>query len=157
MRAASLDRRVRSEARELVREARAALARQPALRDTPELDLAASEPERALAAGDRRRLRRALVTLDAMVDERVEHGPRSLVREVGELIVTAVVIALFLRAFVVEAFTIPSSSMYPTLEINDRIVVNKFAYGIRIPWTEIKLFARSPQRGEVIVFDQPCQ
>src|SRR5262249_47779294 len=53
---------------------------------------------------------------------------------------------------------IPSSSMYPTLEINDHIFVNKFIYGIRIPFTTIKLFEwRKPKRGEVIVFIQPCE
>ena len=61
-----------------------------------------------------------------------------------------------LRAFVIEAFKIPSSSMYPTLEINDHIFVNKFIYGVRIPWTSTKLFERGPDRGEVIVFIYPC-
>jgi signal peptidase I len=59
---------------------------------------------------------------------------------------------------VIEAFKIPSSSMYPTLEIGDHIFVNKFIYGVRIPWTSTKLFElRGPKRGEVIVFMQPCQ
>jgi signal peptidase I len=48
--------------------------------------------------------------------------------------------------------------MYPTLEIGDHIFVNKFIYGIRIPWTSTKLFEiRTPKRGEVIVFIQPCE
>jgi signal peptidase I len=58
---------------------------------------------------------------------------------------------------VIEAFKIPSSSMYPTLEIGDHIFVNKFIYGIRVPWTNIKFFElRPPHRGEVIVFKYPC-
>jgi signal peptidase I len=48
--------------------------------------------------------------------------------------------------------------MYPTLEIGDHIFVNKFIYGVRIPWTSTKLFElRGPKHGEVIVFMQPCQ
>jgi signal peptidase I len=48
--------------------------------------------------------------------------------------------------------------MYPTLEINDHIFVNKFIYGLRIPFTTVKLFEwRKPARGEVIVFIQPCE
>jgi len=59
---------------------------------------------------------------------------------------------------VIEAFKIPSSSMYPTLEIGDHIFVNKFIYGLRIPYTSTKfLELRGPRRGEVIVFMQPCQ
>ena len=52
---------------------------------------------------------------------------------------------LALRAFVIEAFKIPSSSMYPTLEIGDHIFVNKFIYGVRIPWTTTKLFEPTHQ------------
>jgi signal peptidase I len=48
--------------------------------------------------------------------------------------------------------------MLPTLQIGDHIFVNKFIYGLRIPWTDTKLFQwRSPRRGEVIVFEQPCE
>jgi signal peptidase I len=62
-----------------------------------------------------------------------------------------------LRAFVVEAFKIPSSSMIPTMEIGDHIFVNKFLYGIRIPYTKTKfLEIRKPRAGEVIVFMNPC-
>ena len=62
-----------------------------------------------------------------------------------------------LRTFVLEGYKIPSSSMYPTLEIGDHIFVNKFIYGVRVPWTTIKFFEfRGPKRGEVIVFIYPC-
>jgi signal peptidase I len=47
--------------------------------------------------------------------------------------------------------------MIPTMEIGDHIFVNKFIYGVRIPWTRTKLFeVRKPRRGEVIVFMNPC-
>jgi signal peptidase I len=65
-------------------------------------------------------------------------------------------IALFIRTFVVQAFKIPSGSMEPTLLVGDYILVNKFIYGIRIPYTDIKFFQfKKPQRGDVIVFIFP--
>jgi len=61
-----------------------------------------------------------------------------------------------LRAFVVEAFKIPSGSMIPTLQVGDHIFVNKFLYGLRIPFTHFKFFEwRKPHAGEVIVFIYP--
>ncbi len=77
-------------------------------------------------------------------------------REYGESIAIAVAVALLLRAFVVEAFKIPSRSMVPTLAVGDHIFVNKFAYGPMLPWTHSRLFSRlPPPRGEVIVFQFP--
>jgi len=71
-------------------------------------------------------------------------------------IVIAILIALFLRAFIVQAFDIPSGSMEPTLLPGDYILVNKFLYGIRIPFTNIRLFTyKSPQRGDIVVFIYP--
>ncbi len=64
---------------------------------------------------------------------------------------------LGIRIFVIEPFKIPSSSMLPTLEINDHIFVTKFIYGLPVPVTGGKVLARSPDRGEVIVFIQPCE
>ena len=76
---------------------------------------------------------------------------------VGSVLV-AILVALTLRAFVVEAFKIPSGSMIPTLAIGDQIFVNKFRYGFRIPFTSNRLVEfEDPQRGEVIVFICPDQ
>ncbi len=70
----------------------------------------------------------------------------------GSLLV-AVAIALGIRAFVIEPFRIPSESMLPTLLIGDHLFVNKFAYGARIPFTEIRAPGLGePQRGDVVVF-----
>ena len=81
---------------------------------------------------------------------------KKFIKEYLEPIVTAVLIALFIRAFVVQAFKIPSSSMTPTLLVGDYILVNKFIYGFRIPYTNIKYFQfKKPQRGDVIVFIFP--
>jgi signal peptidase I len=158
MRAVSLDRRVRKEAAQLVREARAALAQKPGLRGKGgDLKTVTGNVETALTDQDMKRVRYHLPVLDALVDELVKRPPKSTTRDYVESIGAAILIALALRAFVIEAFKIPSSSMYPTLEIGDHIFVNKFIYGVRIPMTNVKLFElRSPKRGEVIVFVYPC-
>jgi len=71
-------------------------------------------------------------------------------------ILIAVLIALFVSAFIVQAFEIPSGSMEPTLRVGDHIMVNKFIYGIIIPYTHIRLFAyEKPKQGDVIVFIYP--
>jgi signal peptidase I len=159
MNAARLDRRVRKEAVLLVREARAALSLKRGLRGKAgDLEGATSEVEGGLSAKDLGRVRRGLPALDSLVDELIKRPSKSTTRDYVESIGAAVLIALALRAFVIEAFKIPSSSMYPTLEIGDHIFVNKFIYGVRIPWTSTKFFElRAPKRGEVIVFMQPCQ
>ncbi len=68
-----------------------------------------------------------------------------------------VLLAVFvLRSFVAEPFKIPSSSMRPTLEVGDFILVNKFAYGIRLPIVEKKVFGTgSPRHGDIVVFRYP--
>ncbi len=71
-------------------------------------------------------------------------------------ILFALLLALVIRAFVVQAFKIPSGSMEPTLLVGDYLLVNKFIYGIRIPYTDTHLFMfDKPQRGDVIVFIYP--
>ncbi|MBU1205395.1 MAG: signal peptidase I [Proteobacteria bacterium] len=81
---------------------------------------------------------------------------KSTFREYAEAIVVALLLALLIRTFVVQAFKIPSGSMEPTLVIGDHILVNKFIYGIKFPFTSIRLFPLyKPQRGEVVVFIYP--
>ena len=65
----------------------------------------------------------------------------------------AILIALCVRQFVIEPFRIPSGSMFPTLLIGDHLFVNKFVYGPKIPFSDIRLPGfREPERGEVVVF-----
>jgi signal peptidase I len=95
------------------------------------------------------------------VDEEIM-GKKKFLKEYVEPIALAILIALFIRAFIIQAFKIPSSSMEPTLLVGDHLLVNKFIYGIRIPYSD-KIFGRSkkflewkkPQRGDVIVFIFP--
>lgn len=77
-------------------------------------------------------------------------------KEYIEPIIIAILIALFIRTFVIQAFKIPSSSMEPTLQVGDHILVSKFIYGIKIPFTNIKLLQfNKPKRGDIIVFIFP--
>ena len=70
--------------------------------------------------------------------------------------VVAIGIALTIRWAFMEAYVIPSPSMLPSLLVHDHIFVNKFVYGLRVPFTEKWMFRfGEPQRGEVIVFKYP--
>jgi signal peptidase I len=77
-------------------------------------------------------------------------------QEYGEALLIALILALFIRAFLVQAFSIPSGSMQPTLLIGDYLLVNKFGYGIRNPFTnKVLIPIGKPQRGDVVVFIFP--
>src|SRR6059058_2712277 len=81
---------------------------------------------------------------------------KSTFREYAEAIGMALLLALFIRTFIVQAFKIPSGSMIPTLQIGDHILVNKLAYGIRVPfWDHYLAHFKSPERGDVLVFIFP--
>src|SRR5688572_23994787 len=85
--------------------------------------------------------------------------PKSVIREYAESIGIAIVLALVIRTFVVQAFKIPSGSMEDTLLIGDHILVNKLAYGIQLPFMHDKLrlfgLMDDPARGDIIVFPFP--
>ena len=92
-------------------------------------------------------------------EEPREEKPRkrkSTLREYAEAAAIAILLALFIRTFVVQAFKIPSGSMEPTLLIGDHILVNKFIYGVKIPLIRSTIIPVSePERGDVIVFIYP--
>lgn len=88
--------------------------------------------------------------------DQTSKAPKGKLRENIEAIVIAIVLALFIRAFVVQAFKIPTGSMENTLLVGDYILVNKFIYGVKIPFTEKTIIpVKDPQRGEIIVFKFP--
>lgn len=81
---------------------------------------------------------------------------KSLVREYVEAIIIAVLLALFIRTFIVQAFKIPSGSMLPTLKVGDHLLVNKFSYGLKMPFVGTVLIPwKEPERGDVVVFRFP--
>ena|SRR3989338_4643421 len=78
------------------------------------------------------------------------------IREWVESAVIAIVLALFIRTFIIQAFKIPTGSMRSTLLEGDRILVSKLHYGPKIPFTHLRLPGFSqPKRGDVIVFVYP--
>jgi len=86
-----------------------------------------------------------------------EKKPKSSLRENTEAIIIAIIIAMFIRTFIIQAFKIPSGSMLETLQIGDQILVNKFIYGIKIPFTGGKILIpmKEPQKGDIVVFEYP--
>ncbi|MEN6317357.1 MAG: signal peptidase I [Syntrophaceae bacterium] len=81
---------------------------------------------------------------------------KSKVQEYAEAIIIAILIALFIRTFIIQAFKIPSGSMMPTFEIGDHILVNKFIYGVKIPFVRTTIIPISePKRGDIVVFIFP--
>jgi signal peptidase I len=159
--------------------ARAQFERARALLDEAEMILTKHEKAvvRELTAKERDRLRAHLTELrDTMdrvpfdedafmsaleralgeVDVRLSRWRKSEVREYVEAILMAVAVAFALRAFVIEAFKIPSGSMIPTLMVGDHIFVNKFSYGPAIPLTHARVWqSMPPRRGDVMVFAFP--
>lgn len=78
------------------------------------------------------------------------------IKEWLETIIIASLLALFIRSFVVQPFKIPTGSMRTTLLEKDRILVNRFIYGLRIPFTTIRILKfKYPEKGDIIVFNYP--
>ncbi len=81
---------------------------------------------------------------------------KSAWRENIEAILLAIVLALFIRTFIVQAFKIPSGSMKETLLIGDHILVNKFLYGVKLPFVSTTIIPyKEPQQGDIVVFKFP--
>lgn len=86
----------------------------------------------------------------------IKPSTKNKLRENIEALVIAIILALFIRTFVVQAFKIPSGSMQDTLLVGDYILVNKFIYGVKIPFTDKTLIPiTEPKRGDIIVFKFP--
>lgn len=89
-------------------------------------------------------------------EPRAAAAGKNAFRENLEAILIAVVLAMVIRTFVVQAFKIPSGSMKETLLIGDHILVNKFVYGVRLPYLKTVLIPwKTPERGDIVVFKYP--
>ncbi|MEE3321410.1 MAG: signal peptidase I [Pseudomonadota bacterium] len=94
--------------------------------------------------------------LDKALKLSQKEGPVANVVETSNSLISVFFVVLVIRSFIVEPFTIPSGSMLPTLKVNDFILVNKFAYGLRLPVTNTKILdTGEPERGDVMVFKFP--
>jgi signal peptidase I len=155
----SAQRRAQVEGRRLLKEARRILKKRgPQIPGavTATVRAAVQGVDDAITSGDVERMNKANVTLDEAMDDHLAFARKSTLREYAESIGVAIAVALLLRAFVVEAFQIPSGSMIPTLEVGDHIFVSKFSYGLSIPFTDTKIMQYGePKRGDVIVFKWP--
>jgi signal peptidase I len=81
---------------------------------------------------------------------------KSKVQEYIEAIIIAILIALVIRTFVMQAFKIPSRSMVPTLLVGDQLLVNKFIYGVKIPFLRKTIIpVTNPEKGDIVVFIYP--
>lgn len=81
---------------------------------------------------------------------------QKLLKEYVEALAVALVLALIIRTFVVQAFKIPSESMVETLLVGDHLLVSKFSYGVKLPFMDKAIIKTGdPQHGDVIVFEYP--
>jgi len=91
---------------------------------------------------------------ESKIDKKQE---KSKLREYTEIIVTAVVLALIVRTFIIQSYHIPSASMEDTLLKGDFLFANKFIYGAKVPFVDYRLPAlRDPRPGDVVIFKYPC-
>lgn len=89
-------------------------------------------------------------------NEALIKAPKGALRENIEALVIALILALFIRTFFVQAFKIPTGSMLETLQIGDHILVNKFIYGVKIPFIQKTIIpVKSPKREDIVVFIYP--
>jgi signal peptidase I len=95
---------------------------------------------------------------DAVSETKTIQKGKSRLRENIEAILVAILLALFIRTFVVQAFKIPSGSMKNTLLIGDHILVNKFIYGVKLPYLQkVIIPIGKPKRGDIVVFKFPVE
>ncbi len=144
--------RVLREAESLLGRARKRLDAEP----VAEIEAAHQSLRDAIDGGDKTEIGVHAARLDALAELHLSFARKSRIREYTESIGVAILVALLLRAFVIEAFQIPSGSMEPTLLVGDHLFVAKYAMGIRIPFTTRYLVRWSEvERGQVVVFEYP--
>jgi signal peptidase I len=121
-----------------------------------ELDAAVIALKGALDDKSDAKIAETCAKLAEIADKQLSFAKKSGSREYMESIGVAVLVAVILRLFVLEAFKIPSESMVPTLMVGDHIFVSKYRYGLSLPFINKRIvrFA-SPKHGEVVVFIKP--
>jgi len=112
--------------------------------------------QEALSHGDSGQITKQTEALDIASRDYLSDFTKSKFRQNFEALIFAVALALIIRTFVFQPFKIPSGSMIPTLLVGDHLLVNKFIYGTKIPFTDkIILPVKNIDRGDVIVFTYP--
>lgn len=112
--------------------------------------------ERVLSSKNHQDITTATNDLEVASSDYLSKYKKSKLRQNVEALAFAIILALIIRTFVFQPFKIPSGSMIPTLLVGDHLLVNKFVYGTKIPFTDIEIFPLEKiQRGDVIVFTYP--
>jgi len=150
-------RRLRHDARELTGELSHGLGSVHDAASRERLVDGAARVDAAVAAGDATALDKEIHGLSDQAARLIPAFRKQNAVGIGIGIAKALAVALLIRAIFIEPFRIPSGSMLPTLQIGDQIFVNKFIYGVHIPWANVVPFiiVRPPARGDVIVFENP--
>jgi signal peptidase I len=98
----------------------------------------------------------SVTTAMAKGRSKVRTKRKSTLRDYSEAVIIAVVLTLFIRTFIIQAFKIPTGSMEDTLLVGDFLFVNKFLYGATVPFLDAQLpQVRDPRQGDIIVFKYP--
>lgn len=155
-------RRLRHEAHELIAENQRILQK-PQVRErlsasvTEQITDQALKVEAASAAGDADVLVREVRALESLTAQHLGAFRKESPADFVGGFVKMLLVALVFRTFIVEPYRIPSGSMLPTLQIGDQVFINKFIYGVRVPFANVVPFVivRPPARGDVIVFNNP--
>ncbi len=91
-----------------------------------------------------------------MKSDTKDKKPKSKLREYVEIVATAVILALIVRALIIQSYHIPSESMEDTLLKGDFLFANKFLYGAKVPFVDLFLPAvRDPRAGDIVIFKWP--
>lgn len=112
--------------------------------------------ERALESQNYEEVLRTTDDLEIAASDYLSKYTKSKLRQNIEALAFAIILALIIRTFVFQPFKIPSGSMIPNLLVGDHLLVNKFVYGTKIPFTNIEVLPLEEiKRGDVIVFTYP--
>ena len=104
-----------------------------------------------LFAGKRKRLAKSQADFATLTKKQKQERLKApLVADYARSLLPVFLIVFLIRSFVVEPFRVPSGSMLPTIQLNDWLLINKFAYGLRLPIThQLILHTGSIERGDV--------